>query len=286
MKINNLFKRTAALVMVISLGLAVSCSEQEVILQEEASQVAEDAISDFYYEDVDDMANLAMVSAPETEGSGGRVSSNVTVNDERFNCATATIEITGQEPISGVITIDFGDGCTIRGVERAGKIIITFVGRRFQEGSTVVTTFENYSVNGVKVEGERTVTNLGVVENTITFNIVLNDGKLTWPDGTSATREHNFNRKWIRAELRANDSMEVTGGASGVNRRGVAYEMEIDENHPITYKRFCPIAVSGIKTFYTANHTIVINYGNGECDRIITITVGDKSREVRVGGRG
>jgi hypothetical protein len=284
MRINSLFKRAGAVVMAVSLGLTVSCSEDEAVLQQESSEAIEEAVTDSYYEDADDMASLAVIGE-----EAGRLAEDA--NDDRIYNACAEVTFTpgdGSTPENpfGVVVIDFSandpDGCTDpRGNVRKGKIVIEFEGRRLTPGSVAVITFVGYEINGVKLEGTRTITNISAnTEVAPKFNIVLENGVITWPDGSDATREHDLVREWHRENIPANDYMLVWGTASGENRRGVAYEMEIDENHPIRHNRFCPLPVSGIKTFVTETHTIVIDFGDGECDRLITITVDGVSREV------
>jgi hypothetical protein len=64
-----------------------------------------------------------------------------------------------------VVTIDYGEGCTviINGEEytRKGMIKITVTERWFIEGASRTTTFIDFYMNDVKVEGTRTLTNIG-----------------------------------------------------------------------------------------------------------------------------
>lgn len=283
-----------------AVGFAISCTEQEAPYQEEAAYVAEDAVTDFAFEDADDLAGLAMEADEGT--SGGRMATGpieILINDPRCQCdnLTVTIEFTPnstQEVPVGTIVFDFGDGCEdIFGNVRKGKIIVNFVGRRFLPGSVITTTFDGYSINDIALEGVRTLTNISASsEDSPMFQVTLEDGKATWPDGNVATREHCFVRTWIRALNPLNDELEVVQcddvevAASGTNRRGRAYTMSILE--PIVYKRGCPLAVSGVKEFtdVASGKVITVDYGDGECDRIITITVGGESRNVNVGRRG
>jgi hypothetical protein len=105
--------------------------------------------------------------------------------------------------------VDFGvTGCTdLKGNIRTGKVIFTYNGRRFVTGSTVVTTVENYTINGVKLEGKRTLTNVtGSTSDAPKFNVVLENGKATLlADGTFAERESNITWSWIREANPAND---------------------------------------------------------------------------------
>ncbi|MBA4300048.1 MAG: hypothetical protein C0433_08110 [Cyclobacterium sp.] len=88
--------------------------------------------------------------------------------------------------------IDFGQGCTSpRGVTRKGKIIVTYTGRYWSPGSVITSIFENFYINDRMIEGVRVITNQGFNENDkfFTFKIVIEGGKITWPDGTFRTVE-------------------------------------------------------------------------------------------------
>jgi hypothetical protein len=294
MKTNNLFSKFATVLAIAATGVVVSCQENETPLAQEASYVVEESVTDVYFEDSDDMAAVAMQSKSETAGNG-RISAYAvtTSNDDRFTCAEVTIDVISAETPEGIIAIDFGNGCTDpRGNVRTGKIKLHFIGRRFMPESTITMTFENYTINGIALEGERTLTNISEsTEEAPKFQISLVNGKATWPDGTDATREHCFVREWIRAENPINDEWHISQcadaevAASGTNRRGVSYEMEILET--LVYKRGCPLAVEGVKQFTNLDNgsVVTIDYGDGTCDKVVTITVDGNSREVRVGSR-
>jgi len=230
----------------------------------EAESIAQ---SDF--DEVDDITSNIMGIA-ETN-TGGRIES---VEDDRCHCALITHDKENQ-----TITIDFGDGCEgPNGVIRSGIVFITYDGRRFVPGSFWTVTFRNYYVNRRHIEGLRTVTNISEsLEANPTFHITLEDGKVTWPDETFATREVDKVRVWVRASNPLLDEFHIlTGsGASGMNRRGIAYKTEVLTD--LVYKRNCRndrrirIPVQGTKQIMTRERTCVIDYGNGECDSIVEI---------------
>ncbi|MBL7844609.1 MAG: hypothetical protein JNK44_12145 [Cyclobacteriaceae bacterium] len=304
MKTISFFKKTLVYMNIVALGVVVSCTDESAQLQQEAADIAEDAITDYYFEDVDDMTGLAMLSDNATDdgGDGGRVAEGhrvITIQDPRFNCSGVVITITMDAASTpnvpkGQIVIDFGNGCTdLLGNLRKGKIVINFNGRRFLPGSTVTTTFDGYSVNDIALSGVRSLTNVTASNvEAPKFQVQLTNGRAVWPDGTEATRSHCFVREWIRAANPLNDAMVVTqcgdaaAAASGTNRRGRAYTMSITAQ--LMYKRGCPIAVSGIKQFtdVASGKVITVDYGDGTCDRIITITVDGNSRNVNVNKRG
>ncbi len=297
----NFFKKAITVLGAGVFALTVSCVNDETQLREEAAFVAEDVISDYALEDADDLTGLAMISddGPSTGGKLTDGPRTITLNDPRCSCenfsAVITIDPESTPEIPrGQIVLDFGAGCTgPLGNVRKGKIIITFVGRRFLPGSTIVTTFDGYSINDIELAGVRTLTNVSTSnENAPEFQVELEDGEATWPDGTVATRNHCFVRRWVREANPLNDRLEVRqcadadNAASGTNRRGRAYTMTIVEK--LVYKRGCPIAVSGVKEFIdvASGKVITVDYGDGTCDRIITITMGGQSRSFEVNRRG
>lgn len=283
--------------LMVGLTALVSCDNDKFdFTGNDAQNVENEAATDGYFEDADDMASLA-VAADNATSTGSKESASgragVKPADLRFACATVTLEFagdnTGNAP-HGYITIDFGTGCTdLRGNTRKGIIHVEFEGRRFLPGSTITTTLEGYSINGIELEGTRTVTNTSAsVEAAPTFNIILEGGKATWPDGSEATREVNRTRQWIRAANPLQDEWTVEGTAAGTNRNERVYQVEITK--PLVYKRECAVgsrvfmAVEGTKVLTVDGKTIIIDYGDGECDRTVTITIDGVSRQVEVRG--
>ncbi|HZY81449.1 MAG TPA: hypothetical protein VFE50_18125, partial [Cyclobacteriaceae bacterium] len=144
---------------------------------------------------------------------------------------------------------------------------------------------EGYSINGVTLDGTRTVTNVtsgnGPVQK---FTITLANGKAIWANGDDATREVSLTREWDPST----GQWTVTGEANGTNRNNAAYEMKITK--ALVYKRECAIrnkvfmAVEGTKELTVDGKLITIDYGAGDCDRMVTVTVDSQSRQVEVKG--
>lgn len=283
--------------LILSLITMVSCDQDKFdFTSNDAQNVENEAATDGYFEDADDMSTLA-VAADNATSTGSKESASgragVKPADLRFTCATVTLEFAADNSLDvphGYITIDFGTGCTdLRGNTRKGIIKVEFDGRRFMPGSVIITTLQGYSINGIALEGTRTVTNTSAsLEATPTFTIVLDGGKATWPDGSIATREVNRTRRWIRAANPLQDEWTVEGTAAGTNRNNRVYQVEITT--PLVYKRECAVgsrvfmAVEGTKVLTVDGKTVIIDYGDGTCDRTVTITIDGVSREVEVRG--
>jgi hypothetical protein len=295
MKMNHLLWNKTAVALII-LTLIFSCSDEDVTTQQDAAMVTDETITDYYFEDTDDLVGLVML-ADDGTSTGGRIASSrvITVADQRFNCPEVVITITIDSESTtdvpkGEIIIDFGSGCTdAQGTIRKGKLIINYQGKRFLPGSIITTQYQNYIINEVKLEGTRTLTNISASSlNAPKFRIELANGRVVWPDGTFSTREHCFVRTWLRAANPLNDAMVVepcegnTFTAAGINRNGKEYQMTILE--PIHFKRGCPIAVKGVKQFIDkkTGKVLLVNYGNGECDRSISLTIDGTTRAVEV----
>ncbi|MEI9922067.1 MAG: hypothetical protein WDO14_25215 [Bacteroidota bacterium] len=292
---NMIAMKGSATVMLAGLLFLASCEDKVDFNSSDTESVQNEAAVDSYFEDTDDMA-LTAVSSDDGTLNGSRVDAGrviaVAKLDHRFKCATVTLDFAADNTFQvphGTITVDFGtDGCTDDdGNVRKGKIIVQFLGRRFYPASTVTTTTDGYFINGVKLEGTRVVTNVsGSTEETPKFNVVLTDGKATWSDNSTATRNVNRVHEWIRAENPLSDQWSVTGTAMGTNRNGKEYEMDITS--ALVYKRQCAIsakvfmAVQGTKELTVNGRKITIDYGAGDCDRTVVITADGQSKSVDV----
>jgi hypothetical protein len=245
----------------LALMLLTSCGndedENEADPQDtEATQF--DATEDYYQ---DDSEELGLEALANSDVSPGGKSTSI---DDRLTCATVTR--TGDEN-AGTITIDFGDACTDpRGNVRSGSIVIEFEGRWRKPGSFWSLRFVDHFINGIAIEGTRLVTNVSESEESNqVFDIVMENGTMTWPDGSIARR----------TVTRTREVVIIYGTAEGNHRNGRGYYIEILE--PLVYDRQCAqegviIPVSGKKLIKHGGREITVDYGDGECDNSVTIT--------------
>ncbi|MEQ8475139.1 hypothetical protein [Fulvivirga sp.] len=270
---------------VLMTAVLVACGEEDMTEnQSEAAEiVSAEAEMDAVFEDVDDISSVSLESADAN--SGDRIAEG-DIEDDRICEGVFSYEGTREE---GTITLDFGDGCIdANGNVRKGKIFISHVGSFFLPGSTTTLTFEDYSINDIQVEGKRTVTNITEDDrDTLSFSVMLEGGKVTWPDGTFATREVDHVRVWERALNPINDRILVSGTASGTTRRGVTYASAIAED--LVFVKNCRrsrragLPVDGVNVITTSNKVITLDFGDGECDNEVTITVDGVEEDVTLG---
>lgn len=257
------------LCMAIMIMLLVSCNHEETgpdFLAEDTESAGFDAMDDYYFDDADDLATEAL--ANKDPDQSGRAST-----DERLICAVVTYTGTKE---SGSLKVDFGDGCEDPyGNLRKGAIILEHEGTWNQQGAHWSITFISYSINGVGLAGKRTVTVVSVTDSLVTYDIRLVGGVVTWPDGRLATREVNRRREHERHENHLLDRLIIYGTAQGTLCNGRGYFVEIIE--PLIYDRSCAaegvvIPVKGIKFIKHGNRELTVDYGDGTCDNMVTLT--------------
>lgn len=283
-KFNSLLVKGGVGLVLIAMLITTSCQQSGNPSIDNFEAIELDAIAAADFDEIDDISESAM---GYSDGSiGGRTDGRGL--DERASCATVTHDKDAQ-----TITIDFGDGCTgPYGTTRSGVIFITYTGPRFIPGSTWTITFQEFYVNERHIEGIRFVENVSAsIDDNPTFHIILTDGKVTWPDGTFATREVDRYRVWVKAEDPALDEMHILEGsvASGINKEGITYSSNVLAD--LIFKKECRgsnsarIPVQGIKEIVIGDATRLIDFGDGECDSIVLITANGETREVDLSER-
>ncbi len=295
--------RLSYLVTAIILVLA-SCSDSNKIdfTSTDSTNVEGEGTSDAYSSDAMDVTTDVIGGVTATQ-LGGReneeIAGSVFAANDKLKCAKITItksaNSTKDNP-SGVITIVYPDDGSCkdsRGVARKGTITITYTGIRFAVNSKITTTFTNFFIGGVKVEGTHVLTNVTPTKTDYPrFNVVITDGKLTFLNGKTITRTQNFTREWQRAANPLEDKWVLLkdGVASGTNRDGKQYLTTITKD--LVYSRSCQVSskvfipVSGEKTLLSDNKLITLNFGDGACDNKVTITINGKSTDVEIKGDG
>ncbi len=195
-------------------------------------------------------------------------------------CATVT-----SDTVNNTLEVDFGaDGCLgYDGRVRAGKITITYIGNYRVPGSEFNVAFDNYTVDGIVVSGSisyHTINRNG--DGNLTFTTEISGGNLIYPDGYSVKYESIRSVEWTEGEATGellDDIYEISGQSSGMNSNGVGYSTETIV--PITLKTACWneyifYPVKGIKLITpNGEPTRSIDFGNGECDKIVTLSVGN-----------
>lgn len=270
----NLFKLLKPAFLAMPFFLIFSCSDDENPVDPEVNLVVveENFSINSAYEDTD----LISLDVLQTSGLGLRTQA---VADLCSN-TVVTHNKDGKK-----ITIDFGAGCSSpNGVTRKGKILLAYSGTNFLfPGTSILTSFEGYEVNGLKIEGTRTLTNAGIdlINSRITLNVKIENGKITWADNTSAT--YTSNQVRVLALGNAGYQVSITGTSSGKSREGIDYSAVVKES--LIVNEECArtgvfIPSSGSMDFAFSEGTISANFGEGTCDKTALLTYPGGSKEI------
>lgn len=186
----------------------------------------------------------------------------------------ANVTVTPQTGFPKTILIVFDSTCTSpRGLVRKGTVRIVISDSIRRPGSTAVMTFENYFVNGFKREGTTTWTNTSLPP-VKSWERKVENGKITAPSGVY----------WLHQSIktvtqtagsstpgRIDDVFSIAGNGSVTNFNNVTRTATIIE--PLQKKYTCANIDKGKVRFEGPNHYAVLDYGNGDCDRIATISI-------------
>lgn len=198
-----------------------------------------------------------------------------------LSCATKTIVLTDTEKS---VTLDFGEGCeTPKEDVLKGIIKMEFQWDLAARTVTIVKSFENFYFNDVLVEGSRTVVKTRSNDEELPESVVTFSTKMTWEDGSFAEREGTRTRTFIEGfDTRpyGDNVFSITGSASTTLSDGTIITSEITE--PLIRKMACRFIVSGEKTMVKDGVTHVLNFGDGECDNLATLTVDGETTEIEL----
>ncbi|MCX6182172.1 MAG: hypothetical protein NT150_09620 [Bacteroidetes bacterium] len=263
----------SGLILLTSFGLLLTSCKKD----DNSTTAAEDhAMSEQTADDMDAIADEAessnKLSSFKTDEVDGILADSVVI--------TKTIK---GDTIS--VTVDFGTtGIVCKdGKTRKGKIKFYRIGNPLNQGSVRIATTDGYSVNGNGVVAQRTVTFNGLQATNghpswniaASYTITLADGSGTITGTTARLRE------WSEGSstplVRADDVFIVSGTASGTKANGTEVAVEITT--PLTFKASCHQIVSGvIKITPSEKETRTIDFGTGDCDDTVTVTVGKKTK--------
>ncbi len=246
-------KQFKIFVILFAIGLTVFSSCQK---PDPDSQSAEDNARGSYI-----MADAFAVSNSEAGGTGGKA-----VYPEGMTVV--------RDSITHSLTIRF-DSCDFRGKIRNGIIHVVYV-PRFTIGLRAVDltiTFENYYIDGIHVEGTIKTT-FGGTYLKPAIHVIATNMKATFPDNKvlSWSSDKTFTMTEGYGTYTIDDNvLEISGTVTGTNRAGKEFHSVYDQ---VTLKRSCPdgYPVSGTVTITSDKGETLIDYGDGTCDDIITIS--------------
>ena len=234
--------------------------------------------------DAQSLWDNALKMAEDALDQNGQMTSTKVSSSKILGCTQAVLKQSISEGnFIGMITIDFGTSyrnTCFDGKTRRGQLIVKYTGRYRDNNTVVQITTNNYYVNNAKIEGRRTVRNIG---NSV-YNVVDSglDGKgyskVTAIDGKITTWKSARTRTWSEGTstpLDFNDDVYIiNGNGDGMSSAGDVYTAKA---HNIKLKFACYAVhmytpVSGVLTIQSSSGLRFIDYGVGDCDRTALFT--------------
>lgn len=307
-QLNTLFSKLLVLTLATSLTLwsctkkeateiAATTLDQEVTNSsiETAEEVQEEA--DKLQSDMDELEKTfsSLINARTTEDTVVTFKKCVSVSITK-NTTTNT----------RTVTLNYGTGCTDETaanngitISRAGKITITYSGKWNLLNTVKTLTFESFATTITKngktftrtVNGTRKVTNQSTIsfnngvlsgtpkfryENALTIKLPAIDSDHPEITVTYASDKTKTWSKGFGSLSPFDDEFTVSGTFNGINRKGVTYSAEIMED--VTVKTLCWKSLifmpsSGKIKYTTDRGDAIVNYGDGTCDRKVTVEI-------------
>lgn len=244
----------------------------------------------------DDSTNDSTAVTDESiaEGESFRVveAVNITASDYEIHapqgtdsilpsCAVITVDTNSVER---KIIIDFGSApCQCAnwdGRYRQGQIIATWNGA-YRDSGTIITVITQDYYQGLlpssmnKFEFVKTVTNLGTNANgNLHYDVNVTEGEVTYYSGETFTWISHRDREWIMGSdtwLWLDDVYSITGDASGTDRNGNPYSVQITE--PLIFELLCPWVTQGVLVINSTFPECTIDFGDGSCDNKAELTI-------------
>jgi hypothetical protein len=263
--------------VLLAVFLFSSCAKDEKADNTKDVNLASDeAMSDKMFSDVQDIVDEAINASLKS-----------TEDDTIFMgpCVTKTIDTIG---FPHTVTVDFGlTNCLCAdGKYRRGKIISTFTGRYRIAGTVITHTFDNYFVNDNQLLGTRTVTNNGLNNNgNMTWTVHVDGQVIKANNAGTITRIADRVREWTEGSEtphRKRDDLYLTTGTSTVtNEEGLTHTSTITK--ALEKHMDCRWISSGtVEIQRTEKPLKVLDYGNGECDDLATVTINGETKTIHL----
>lgn len=192
------------------------------------------------------------------------------------DCVTITTVITS---VSKEKTIDFGDGCELpNGNVLSGIIYLSYLKDTDVPMNTLSMSLENFTFNGVAVEGSASVERVRSNENGNPQSDATASFNAAWPDGSTASFTGNRTREWIEgygSGFWGDNVFLISGSSTFTGPLGNVFMKETIT--PLRRELACRFIVSGVLEISRNGATASLDFGDGSCDAVGILTYPDGS---------
>jgi hypothetical protein len=278
----NRFFQIALLAVISGELMMSSCKkddEVEVSNKDAISLTLDDAVFSDISDDVINEAEEIIAGGENSDYTYTTAKSGALANSR-----TITVDKPGEKTnFPKLITVTYDSWTASNGRVKNGVVMISISKRMWTAGSVRTITFDNFTINGYAVEGTKTVSFLGLVEGKYTVEASLTGGRVTSPEGDYSIERSFTHTRTLEDGANTvlniwDDVWYVTGTAQGKGRNGMNYKATIAS--PLMFKTICPWISKGTVVVKIENSkSVVLDFGDGTCDRSFTITVDGSSSD-------
>ena len=265
--------------MMMAAMAVVSCNKEEspaLVQEEENFDVAELKASD-----ETELISDEIISIGEDVYSSDEISEtskSFYTSDYLPDCVTITTVITST---SKEKTIDFGEGCELpNGNILSGIIYLGYLKDMDMATKTLSLSLENFTFNGVAVEGSASIERMRANENGNPQSDAVGNFSAEWPDGATASFTGNRTREWIEgygSGFWGDNVFLISGTKTYTGKLGNVFMKETIT--PLRREWACRFIVSGILEISRNEATASLDFGDGSCDALAMLTYPDGSTE-------
>jgi hypothetical protein len=273
----KLYLHTTVLAIICAIAL-LSCKKQDFespALLAESELVFDLTMGQAIADDATEAANDIFFEAVATKNLLYNNTTRIATNN---NLKGAAITVTPASGFPKTILIDFGTNTTsIHGVTRSGSLNIVLTDYADNTNSKATITFNNFKVDGIKKEGNITITNTST-NIARSWTRKVENGRVTTSDG----------KYWLYNGVRhavqiagaptpytlIDDSFLITGHNTVTNANGALKQSTITQ--ALQKSVVCNYITTGKLKIISTNTPAVIDFGTGDCDRTATISIQGK----------
>lgn len=240
--------------------------------------------------DTDTLSAIDNTKASEAESSTMSTVNHYGINEEQIKSmqdfrGNPSISLEVLDTTDGwpkKLTIDFGTGVICNdGRTRKGQFIAEFSGHwhpdSISSNNNVKVSFVDYFVNNVERKGEYIITYQGTPNNGPKYTIEANNAELIFANNDVISWSSVQTTEWIEGHetdtVLTDDVYIRTGNRDGVNRKGLSYSANIEED--LRLDQGCEYVITSGKLSITpeGKEKRTIDYGDGNCDNSATLSV-------------
>ncbi len=198
---------------------------------------------------------------------------------------------TAADSFPATLTIDFGTGCTWRGHNMSGKVVLEVSGKVSAGNATMSGSFNQLSVDGNVLAGKIVVTTGAAGQSLRNMTFTFTEGKVITADGKTVmitnvvatrTQVEGQSTTVSTGGLIAfqDDVFEISFSGNGTGSDGDAFTLST----PTVLRRSmtCRWIATGKVEIKSGLKTASIDFGAGTCDDEATITVAGEVKVVKL----